>query len=96
MRTRRCLRGGQGMDAVARAKLFAPGSRYTFSATEFDPADDLLYGYCVSALGADCDEWGYSSLQELAESARNGSTPMIERDCYWTPRPVRECIDSSP
>jgi hypothetical protein len=24
-----------------------------------------LFGYCVSALGEDCDEWGYTMLSEL-------------------------------
>jgi Protein of unknown function (DUF2958) len=82
---------GQGMDAMARVKFFAPASRYTLFVTEFD-GTDLLYGWCVSPLGADCDEWGYSNLQELAEAAWNGATPMIERDCFWTARPVGECI----
>ena len=38
-----------------RVKFFAPGSRYTFYVTEFD-GEDTLYGWWVSALGADCDE----------------------------------------
>lgn len=63
-----------------RVKFFAPGSRYTFYVTEFD-GEDTLYDWWVSALGADCDEWGYTSLFELAEAAWSGSR---RRSRSWT------------
>lgn len=80
---------GQGYDAICRVKFFG-GGRMSFFVTEFD-GDDTLYGYMISPLGPDCDEWGYSSLSELAEANRNG-LPLVERDCYFAERPVRDCI----
>lgn len=93
---------GQGMDAIAHLKLFCPYGRMTLYVTEFD-GDDQFYGYMVSPLGPDCDEWGYSSYQELAEMNRGGGAgwepadgtnglPLIERDCFWTPTSIKEAI----
>lgn len=80
---------GQGEDALAVVKLFNPTGRYTLLVTEFDD-DDTLYGYCFSALGRDCDEWGYTSLRELARIRleKFGRIPGIERDLDWEPTTV--------
>jgi len=83
---------GQGFDAICQVKFFG-GGRMSFFVTEFD-GDDTLYGYMVSALGAECDEWGYSSLSELANANRFG-TPLVERDCYFAPRTITECLAST-
>lgn len=84
---------GEGFAALAQVKLFCPSGRYTFFVTEFD-GDDLLYGWCVSPLGADCDEWGYASLAELAaiRLPQFGQMPAIERDLDWTPQSVGGAI----
>ena len=82
---------GLGDDAIAYVKFFCAFSRYTLYVTEFD-GEDELYGFCVSALGSDCDEWGYASLSDLAGAKWASGTPMIERDCYWTPVPVARAI----
>lgn len=58
---------GKGAEAVALVKLFHPCGRFTLFVTEYDPVDRLLYGYCLSPLGQDCDEWGYTSLDELEQ-----------------------------
>jgi hypothetical protein len=73
----------RGMDAVVVVKYFFPAGRYTLFVTEaeFDDEDTLLYGYCISALGADCDEWGYSSLNELQTLRVRSLT--IERDLHF-------------
>jgi hypothetical protein len=81
---------GLGGDAVVYLKLFSPYGRYKFYVTEFD-GDDELYGYCVSPLGPDCDEYGSASLREIAETTVFGSVPSIERDCYYQPRRLAEC-----
>ena len=85
------VQDGKGDEATAYVKLFSPYGRFTMYVTEFD-GDDTLFGYTVSPLGPDCDEWGYGSLRELAEAKAFGSVPAIERDCYWTPAPVAECL----
>jgi hypothetical protein len=81
---------GKGFDAIAYVKLFCPWSRYTLYVTEFDGTDQL-FGYTVSPLGPDCDEWGYSSLAQLARLALRTGTPAIERDQAFEPTPVGEC-----
>lgn len=58
-----------------------------------------FFGYCVSPLGRDCDEWGYSSLSEMDNTVvRMFGSPVlgVERDIYWTPKTVRECIAEYP
>jgi hypothetical protein len=64
-------------------KLFDPCGRLTYYVTEFD-GDDMLYGYMVSPLGSDCDEFGYASLLELS-GVRNRLGLGIERDLHWNP-----------
>lgn len=85
---------GQGDQAICVVKYFGRG-RYTFYATEFD-GEDTLYGYTISALGSDCDEWGYASLREMAEATWGGymRIPSVERDCYWTPMSVGEAVEA--
>lgn len=75
---------GQGMQAIVVAKYFFPAGRYTLFVTEgeADGDDDFLFfGYCLSALGEDCDEWGYTRLSELTGVERGGLT--IERDVVF-------------
>lgn len=66
-------------------KFFNPYGRWTYYATEFDPEDRIFFGYCVSNLGADCDEWGYQSLDEIEETGvrMGGYLLPFERDCYF-------------
>lgn len=82
---------GKGMDAVAHVKLFHPTSRYTLYVTEFD-GDDTLFGYLLSPLGADCDEWGYTSLRELTELRAGPFNLPMERDLHFAPATVREAL----
>lgn len=67
-------------DKVVHVKYFLPGGRYTLYVTEGEPKGEFMfYGYCVSNLGDDCDEWGYTTLADLESIGR------IERDLYFTP-----------
>ncbi len=70
-------------EKMVQLKLFDPCGRFTFYAVEFD-GEDTLFGYTVSPLGPDCDEWGYASLSELA-SVRNRLGLGIERDIHFRP-----------
>lgn len=79
---------GKGGEAMVYLKLFTPMGRMTLYVTEFD-GEDTLFGFMVSPLGADCDEWGYASFRELAEVNRFGM-PAVERDCYWAERRVED------
>lgn len=69
-----------GEDARVLVKFFFPAGRYTFFVTEAreDDEDVDFFGYCVSALGPDCDEWGYAALSEFQSLNVRGLT--MERD----------------
>jgi hypothetical protein len=77
---------GDPMDKTAFVKVFGPG-RYTYYVCEWD-GEDTVFGYCVSPLGPDCDEWGYASISEW-ESV--GPFP-IERDAWFEPQTVGEAL----
>lgn len=84
---------GKGDDAIVIAKFFNPYGRGPWDmlyVTEFD-GEDVLLGYCVSNGGESFDEWGYSSLREIASSTLPSGTPVIERDIHFTAKPLREC-----
>lgn len=86
---------GQGKDAKVLAKFFG-GGRYTFLVTEAEPPDTeefLFFGYCVSPLGPDCDEFGYVTMRELRR-LRFQFGLGIERDRSVSPnrKTVRELI----
>jgi len=84
----------RGDDALVVVKYFFPAGRYTLYVTEaeFDGDDVRLFGYCLSPLGEDCDEWGYASLAELRSIRVRGLT--IERDLHFpvAARTVREAL----
>lgn len=90
---------GKGMDAIVHLKLFSIGGRGTWYITEGEPDGDTFrfFGYCVSPLGPDCDEFGYFDFQEMASVKVFGSVPAIERDCYFDTgkMTVRECLEKN-
>jgi hypothetical protein len=59
--------------------------RYTFFATEGSPKGDnfLFFGYCLSAISPDFDEWGFTSLSELQDLRAHNL--RMERDAFLTP-----------
>ncbi len=83
---------GLGDNAKVLVKLFFPAGRYTFFVTEGEPQGDdfLLFGYCVSALGEDCDEWGYASLSELRSVRVRGLSMERDLDVRFAARTVAE------
>jgi len=73
-----------GGDAVVQVKYFTPDGQWTWLATEFD-GEDIFFGL-VEGFET---ELGTFSLSEL-RSARGPMGLAIERDLYWTPKPLRE------
>ena len=66
-------------------KYFTPWGGWTWYITEGEQqeyGDWLLFGYVESGLGADCNEWGYVSLNEL-KSITGPLGLTIERDLYF-------------
>lgn len=75
-----------GDDAIAQVKFFTPWTYWTWYASEYDPEQRVCFGAVVGHVR----ELGYFSLAEL-EAIRGPLGLRIERDLYWTPRPLREC-----
>jgi len=74
----------KGDEAVAYIKFFTPWSNWTWYATEFD-GEDIFFGLVVGLE----TELGYFSLKELSEVTGLGGL-KIERDLYFTPKPLSE------
>ena len=55
-------------DKIVFAKLFNAYGSGTWYLTEYDPENQIAFGY-VEGLVEDlfCDEWGYISIEELAD-----------------------------
>jgi len=79
--------GDAHAEAIAHVKFFTPDSSWTWYASEFD-GDDTFFGL-VDGFEL---EYGYFSLTEL-ESVRGHLGLPIERDLYFTPRPLDELYD---
>lgn len=68
-------------DNQARAiiKFFSPFMGWTWYAFEYDPEDNLFFGFVEGFE----KEWGYFSLEELDTTmAMRGLVPAVERDCF--------------
>ena len=70
---------GKGETAICQVHFFYGG--YDFWATEFDPTDGYFFG--IAKLQE--REFGEVHYTELC------SPGYIERDLYWTPKPLSEC-----
>lgn len=65
-------------------KYFTPWAGWTWYITEGQQEGDdwILFGFVVSGLGSDCNEWGYISLNEL--QAIQGPFGLgVEIDLYF-------------
>lgn len=70
-------------DKLIHARLFALASAATWYIAEFDPDEQLAFGYADLGDPASA-EWGYLSIAEL-ESLRWLGVPRVELDCHFTP-----------
>lgn len=72
---------------IAQVKFFSPYSGWTWWATEFD-GEDTFFGL-VQGFEVEYGTFSYRELQEVTVGGALG-VPAIERDCHWSPRPVKE------
>lgn len=77
---------GKGENALAVVKFFCPWNQWTWWASEYDPAEGIFFG---KVRGFEV-ELGNFSLAEL-ESVKGPGGLKIERDLYWTPKPLKDC-----
>lgn len=76
----------KGEEAIAVLKFFTPWTSWTWYASEYDPEERIFFGVVVGQER----EFGYFSKDEL-EAIRGPGGLRIERDLYWTPKPLKEC-----
>ena len=79
-------------DPLVIAKFFNPGGAGTWYATEYDPEEQIFFGY-VSIFGDWNDEWGSFALSEL-ENFRGKFGLGIERDLYFGEHQISELVPS--
>ena len=89
--------GDKGEDATAWLKFFDPSGRDTFYDTEAQEDeyehgwDWTFFGWCVSALGEDCDEWGYNTLEQI-QGIQGPFGLGIERARSFHPTTIQEIL----
>jgi len=78
-------------DPIAVAHFFDPTGAANWYVTEGAPEGDdfIMFGLCDLGLGF--PELGCVSMNEL-QSVRGPLGLGIERDLYWTPRPLSEVV----
>ena len=86
---------GKGKDAIVHVKFFTPWSNWTWYATEGEPildddGNEIDYKFFGLVDGHE-KELGYWLLSQLTE-VRGPFGLTIERDMYFTKKPVREFI----
>lgn len=77
-------------DSIVWVKFFSPYSNWTWYATEFDGVDTFFGYVCGFA-----NEWGYFSLKELEQTTLGPDLPAIERDCSFTPTPLKDLLEKA-
>ena len=80
------LRSDEGSEELARVKLFDPTGSWSWYISEYDPKTRRAFGL-VHGFER---ELGYIDMAELVAHRGRFGLP-IERDLYWTPRPLSEC-----
>ena len=78
---------GKGGEVIVRVKFFDPCGSWTWYAIEYDPEARVFFG----VVDGFEKEYGYFSLDEL-ESVTNRMGLHLERDKFFTPKPLRECV----
>ena len=73
-------------DPTVWAKYFTPDAQWTWLVTEYDPDKRVCFGLVV---GLDT-ELGYFDLGEI-EELRGPLGLKVERDRYFSPKPLSEC-----
>ena len=80
-------------DPIVVAKFFYPAGSATWFATEYDPKEQIFFGWC-SLFGDHNDEWGEFSLEEL-QQFRGRFGLGIERDLGFTPKPISKAAPAA-
>lgn len=75
--------------AEKKIKAHFFGGRSDWFVTEYDPEEDLAFGFCNPMGDMQMAEWGYVSIAELRD-VRIAGWLRIEYDRHWTVKPAKE------
>ena len=74
-------------DPIVFIKLFTPCSSWTWLLMEYDPVEELAFGFCYDASYPAGAELGYVSVAELRSVVLRG-LPAVERDIWFSAQPL--------
>jgi hypothetical protein len=78
---------GDDPGAIARVKLFDPSGSWTWYLAGYDPETRIAWGL------VDGFEQEYGSIDMAELAAIRGALGLpVERDLFWQPRPLSECL----
>ena len=80
--------GGGTADKLITAHFFIGGCDWYL--TEYDPNDDVAFGYAILNGDLQCAEWGYISIAELRDIKVAGGALEVDFDLHWQIRPASE------
>lgn len=82
------------LNPTAYLKFYSTIGRGEWYAIEMDftGTDLLMFGYVKSPLGADCDEFGTFTLNQLTEVNKEFGFGVIELDTSFEPCKIKEVI----
>lgn len=72
-------------DKIIPVKLFMPGTATTWYLAEYNPEEQLAFGYAVLNGDLQMAEWGYISIAEVAALRLPWADLPPERDLHWRP-----------
>jgi len=78
-------------DKIVYLKLFSAAGDWWI--TEVERETGMAFGFVRLSAFPDGAEWGNVYLPELEEVMVHGGLVIVERDKFWTPKPVREIPD---
>lgn len=94
---------GEGQEAIVYAHYFLTGTRVNIFVTEYDPEEDLIFGWSMLD-NYDFGEFGYTSMKELDDLEIRVPIIMfgetfyfpyrVELDLYWKQKPIKDAIFS--
>lgn len=79
-------------DPTVHLKFFTPLSDYTWLITEYDPVSHNAFGFAGHIGDEMCAELGSVNLEELEGIKYQFGMPAVERDCWWTPKPLTQAV----
>jgi len=79
---------GKGMDATVYVKYFCLKNNWRWYGTEYDPETKEFFGF----VAGDFHELGYFSLAEFEEINAKSAYPIMEREIYFTKKPLKEAL----